>query len=207
MRARDVMTRPVVTVTPSTSAKQAAELFVRHGFTALPVVDDDGVLAGVVTEADILRDRIGPDPRALIHPDWPVRQAVSPGLTVDAVMTTDVITRGPNADAAELAKVMLEHHLRAVPIVDHGVVTGIVTRRDLLRTIARDDDAIATDVRRHLDRCFRRGDWSASVDGGVVTLTDEYGDETDQHIATVVASAVPGVVDVRIRTSQRGIRS
>jgi CBS domain-containing protein len=200
MRARDVMTKSVVTVGPSTSAKDAAELFVRHGFTALPVVDGHAVLLGVVTEADILRDRIGVDARSLIHPDWPVQATTAPAMTVDAVMTTEVVFRGPNADAAELARVMLERHIRAIPIVDNGTLVGIVTRRDLLRTIARDDAAIANEVRHHLERCFRRGDWSATVNNGVVTLVDEFGDEADRHIATVIASAVPGVADVHVVT-------
>jgi CBS-domain-containing membrane protein len=200
MRARDVMTRSVVTIGPSTSTKEAAELFVRHGFTVLPVIDGQGELAGVVTEADVLWNRIGADPRSLVHADWPVRATASPPVTVDVVMMRDVVFRGPNADAAELAQLMLERHIRAIPIVDGGTLIGIVTRRDLLRTIARDDEAIATDVRHQLERCFRRGDWSATVENGVVTLVDEFGDEADRHIATVVASAVPGVADVRMVT-------
>jgi CBS domain-containing protein len=116
------------------------------------------------------------------------------------VMTTDVIVRGPKADAAQVARDMLDHHLRAIPIVDEGKLVGIVSRRDLLRTIARDDELILLDVRRHLTRCFRRGDWSAAVTDGVVTLVDEYGSEEDRHVATVVACAVPGVVDVRVVT-------
>ncbi|MET0134718.1 MAG: CBS domain-containing protein [Kibdelosporangium sp.] len=200
MRARDVMTRSVVAVEPATLVKEAAELLVKYGFTTLPVADEDGRLVGVVTEADLLRDRIGVDPRSLVHPDWPVRSGGAPAPTVGAVMTTEVVFRGPNADAAELARVMLDKHLRAIPIVDAKLLVGIVTRRDLLRTIARDDQAITRDVRHHLARCFRRGDWSAAVEASVVTLVDEFGDESERHIATVIASAVPGVVDVKVVT-------
>jgi CBS domain-containing protein len=192
------MTSSVVTVGPSTSAKEVAGLFVRHGFTTLPVVDAFGSLIGVVTEADVLRDRIGVDARSLVHSDWPVQATNAPAPVVEAVMTKDVVFRGPNADAAELARVMLDRHIRAIPIVEQGTLVGVVTRRDLLRTIARDDEAIAKDVRHHLERCFRRGDWTATVEGGVVTLVDEVGDEADRHVATVVASAVPGVADVRV---------
>ncbi|TCO61964.1 CBS domain-containing protein [Actinocrispum wychmicini] len=198
MRARDVMTRPPVTVSPFTLAKEAANLLVENGFTTLPVVDADGRLVGMVTEADILSGRISVDPRSRMHSDWPVRPTSAPASTVGAVMTKDVITRGPNADAAELARIMLERHLRAIPIVDGEFLVGIVTRRDLLRTIARDDNAIAKDVRHHLELCFRRGDWDATVQDGVVTLADEFDDNADRHIATVVAGAVPGVVDVRV---------
>src|SRR6185295_16850678 len=58
MRARDLMTAPVITVQPWTSAKEAAELLSLHGFTALPVIDDDDHLIGIVTEADLIRGRI-----------------------------------------------------------------------------------------------------------------------------------------------------
>ncbi|WP_443667749.1 CBS domain-containing protein [Kibdelosporangium philippinense] len=104
MRARDVMTTDLVTVEPSTSAKQAAKLLVDNGFTTLPVVDSDGRMVGVGTEMDLLHDRIGVDPRALIHSDWPVHAAEQPASTAGAVTTTEVLTRGPNSDAAQLAR-------------------------------------------------------------------------------------------------------
>jgi CBS domain-containing protein len=185
-------------VNASTHTKQAAGILVRKGFSALPVVDADGLLVGVVTEADVLRDRITRDPRSLVHSDWPVAATDAPALTVGAVMTTDVVARGPDADAAELACVMLDRHLRAIPIVDSLRLLGIVTRRDLLRTIARDDETIARDVRNQLRACFGRGDWDAATQDGVVTLVDQFGDESERHIATVVVGAVPGVVDVRV---------
>jgi len=203
------MTRAVVTACPLTPVKEAAEVLVTNGFTTLPVVDADGLLVGVVTEADLLSGRIGVDARALVHSDWPVRPSVAPAATVGGVMTTDVIFRGPHADAAELAQIMLRDRLRAIPIVTDGQLVGIVTRRDLLRTIARSDDDIAKDVRHHLERCFQRGDWSATVRDGVVTLVDDFGDQSEQHIATVVASAIPGVTDVSVttRTADRTVRT
>lgn len=198
MLARELMTRSLVTVQASTLVKEAAELLVSKGFSTLPVVDDDGRLVGVVAEIDILRDRIGVDPRALVHPDWPVQAVSAAAPAVGAVMTTNVITSNPNADAAQLACLMLDNHLRAIPIVDSGQLVGIVTRRDLLCTIARADDTIERDVRRHLERCFRRGDWRATVENGVVTLVDEFHDEADRHIATVLVRAVSGVADVKV---------
>jgi CBS domain-containing protein len=202
MRARDVMSTSLVTVGPDTTAKEAAELLVTNGITTLPVVAADGTLVGIVTDVDLIRDRIGVDPRSLVHADWPVHKANGPAPpTVGATMTTEVIVRGPNTDAAQLARDMLDYHLRAIPIVADDKLVGIVTRHDLLRTVARDDRIIAQDVRRHLERGFRRGNWSASVADGVVTLVDEYGDETDRHIATVIANAIPGVVDVKVVTT------
>ena len=63
MRVRDVMSSPAVVVSPETPVKQAAAVFDEHGFTCLPVVDTDGKLVGVVSEADVLVNRFPPDPR------------------------------------------------------------------------------------------------------------------------------------------------
>ncbi len=73
MQARDVMTREVVTVGPETSAGYAAEVMAEHGFAALPVVDGDGRLVGIVAEADVLRDRMPPDPRLHLRRNAPLR--------------------------------------------------------------------------------------------------------------------------------------
>ena len=63
MQARDVMTSDVVTVGPDTSAKYAAEIMAGRGFAALPVVDDEQRLVGIIAEADVLRGRLPADPR------------------------------------------------------------------------------------------------------------------------------------------------
>ena len=100
MRARDVMTTALVTVTPSTSVKEAARLLVENGFTTLPVVDGAGGLAGVVTDVDVLRDRIAVDPRALVHGDWPVPAVRGPAPSlVGEVMTSEVVARSQYAQS------------------------------------------------------------------------------------------------------------
>jgi CBS domain-containing protein len=197
MRARDLMTSPVVTVGPDASVKEAARLLVDHGFAVLPVVDADDRLLGVVTEADLLRNRLLLDPRGLIHDPPPEPTAPAPP-TVAGVMTTDVLTAVPDTHTAELGRLMVDRHLRAVPVVDGDRLVGIVSRVDVLRTIARDDDTIARDVLGHLSAAGRRR-WQVSVTDGVVTLTSEGVDDTDRHIAAVVAGCAPGVVDVHIR--------
>ncbi len=198
MRAEDIMSSPVVKVRPETPAKAATALLATHGFTALPVVDQDDRLLGVVTEADLMRDRILPDPRASLwreHDDVPRPHAPD---TVGLVMSSPVTALPRHADAAELAKVMLHENIRSVPIVDGSRVVGIVTRRDLLRTIARDDLAIVADVRHQL-AAYAGGDrWTVSVRDGVVRVLDEFDDDTDRHVATVLAQAVPGVQSVEV---------
>jgi CBS domain-containing protein len=197
MRARELMTSPVVTVGPDAPVKEAARLIVTHGFAVLPVVDADDRLLGVVTEADLLRNRLLPDPRELIHDRPPAPVPLAPS-GVAGVMTTEVVTAMPDTHAAELGRLMVERHLRAVPVVDRDRLVGIVSRVDVLRTIVRDDDAIARDVAGHLSAAGRRR-WDVAVADGVVSLASEGADETDRHIATVVAGCTAGVVGVRIR--------
>jgi len=193
MRARDIMTSPVITVRPEMTIKEAAGLLATHGFTALPVVDDDDRLIGIVTEADLVRDRIPRDPRARILPAY--QPQTSPVTTrVGQVMSTPVTAMGPGADVADLASALLDARQRSMPIVDGSRVIGIVTRRDIVRTVARDDATVAADVQHRLEIYGGEGRWRVDVHDGVVTIGDKFDDEGDRHVATVLAEAVPGVV-------------
>lgn len=193
MRARDIMTAPVITVRPETTIKEAAALLAGHGFTALPVLDEDDRLIGIVTEADLVRDRVPRDPRALIHPG-PAPSTGPVTTAVGEVMTTPVTAMGPGTDVALLAKALLDDGHRSMPIVEGSTVVGIVTRRDIVRAIARDDDTIAADVRHRLEIYGSDRRWQVEVRDGVVSIADQFDDETDRHVATVLAEAVPGVV-------------
>lgn len=191
MRARDIMTRPVTTVGPDTPIKEAAAILAGNGFTALPVVAEDR-LVGIVTEADLVRDRVPRDPRARCHPGEELPTVAT--TTVGEVMTTPVVAMGPGTDVAVLSRALLDAGHRSMPIVDGSRVVGIVTRRDIVRVIARDDHAIAEDVRHRLEIYGGDRRWRVDVHDGMVSITDEFDDETDRHVATVLAEAVPGVV-------------
>jgi CBS-domain-containing membrane protein len=198
MRARDVMSSPVVTVTTGTTVKQAAELLAGNGFTALPVLDDDEQLIGIVTEADLVHDRFPRDARyRSAHPDYHSAPS-APTATVGDVMTSPVIGMGAGTDVVDLVTVMLDDRLRSIPIVDGSTVVGIVTRRDLLRVLARDDNEIAADIRRRLANYGRASRWTVEVHDGAVDVTDEFNDATDRHIAAVIVESVPGVTCVRV---------
>jgi len=198
MRAEDIMSSPVVKVRPETPAKAATALLAAHGFTALPVVDQDDQLLGIVTEADLMRDRILPDPRTRIWHDQESAPHSNAPDTVARVMSTPATGMPRHTDAAELAKVMLHNDIRSIPIVDGTRVVGIVTRRDLLRTIARDDLAIVADVRHQLAAYAGADRWTVTVRDGAVRILDEFDDDTDRHVATVLARAVPGVQSVEV---------
>src|SRR5687768_2845248 len=121
------MTRAVVTVGPMTSAKYAAERMARSGFAALPVVDDEGALIGIVAEADVLRHRLPEDPR--LHARRDEQPAPVPPLLVGELMTTAVRTVDVRADLADIARLFVDDGLRSVPVVENGRLAGIVSRR------------------------------------------------------------------------------
>jgi CBS domain-containing protein len=194
MRVKDFMTSAVITIRGDTPVKEAARLLVSHGYNLLPVVDDDGDLLGVVSEAHLIDGRILPDPRALIGsvpPASPTAQSVAELMTKDPVVVDSTV------DPAAVARLMLDHDLCAVPVVQEGRLAGIVTRRDVLGTLTRDDHDIAQDIRARL-RIVCRAAWGVEVANGVVTLTGHNAAPADRRAARIVAAARPGVLAVRV---------
>lgn len=202
MQARDVMTREVVTVGPETSAKYAGEVMAEHGFAALPVVDDDGRLVGIVAEADVLRDRVPPDPRLHLRRDGADQTALS--LLVHGVMTSDVRVVEPTADVADVARVFVDERLRSVPVVEGGRLVGIVSRRDLLRALVRPDEEIRHELLRLVEGYTGALDsWEVTVTEGLATIRRTRGvpeptAEVEQRALSALARTVGGVVDVRV---------
>ncbi|WP_344253050.1 CBS domain-containing protein [Pseudonocardia hydrocarbonoxydans] len=139
MRARDVMSSPVVFLRPRVPADAAAALLVSHGFTAAPVVDEDGRVVGIATEADLVRGRFVPE-------GWTVDERPEP--VVADVMTRSPICMRPEDDLADVVSTMLDAPIRSVPIVEDGRLVGIVSRRDVLRVVARGGAASLTGQRR-----------------------------------------------------------
>ena len=204
MQARDIMSNPVVTVTPDTTVKDAAELLASNGFTALPVVGADGGLAGVVTEADVVRDRFPRDPRYdVTEHNLPFAEKTTraPGTTVGEVMTAPAMIAGVDTDVVELVTAMLKNPVPSLPIVDGSRLVGVVTRRDLVRVLAREDKAISNDVRHQLEMYGAPYRWTVAVRDGAVAITDEFDSATDRHVATVLAEAVHGVTSVTVASA------
>jgi CBS domain-containing protein len=195
MRARDLMTAPVITVRSDSPVKNALELLTANSFTALPVVDDN-VLVGIVTEADLIQDRIPRDPRNR-QGELDTSQHRSAPMSVGSVMTSPVVTMGSGADLTDLCQALLDAHIRAMPIVDDAKVVGIVTRGDIVRVLARDDRAIAADIRHRLEIYGGPNRWRVDVQGGVARIVDSFDDSTDRHVAALLAQAVPGVIDAQ----------
>jgi CBS domain-containing protein len=205
VQVREVMTREVVTVGPATSAKYAAEVMADRGFAALPVVDDDQVI-GIVAEADVLRDRLPHDPRLHARRDEQPAPA-APSLLVRGVMTTPVRTVEAGADVADVARLFVDDRLRSVPVLEHGRLVGIVSRRDVLRTLVRPDAEIRADLLRLVeDYTGDLGAWDVDVVEGMVTIRRTRGApqvsrDVEERALRALAASVAGVVDVQVPLS------
>ncbi|MFC4944926.1 HPP family protein [Pseudonocardia sp. GCM10023141] len=198
MRVREIMTSPAVVLAPELAVKRAAAVLALHGFTGAPVVDGAGHLVGVVNEQDLLADRFPPDPRTPIleRPARPVADAVSD------VMQRHVFVADPQESVADLVAVLRSADVRSVPVVENDVVVGVVTYRDLVRALARDDVLIEADVRRRLDIFGGIGQWGVTVRDGAVTLTDDHDDPADRGVAMRVAESVIGVTRCTVVSRQ-----
>jgi len=139
MRASDVMTSPVITIPELTPIPAAAALLASHGFTSAPVVDSRRRMIGIVTESDLVRGQI--------RPEGASAGAEPVGATVSGVMTADPLFARPEDDLAEVVWRMQDGSVRSVPIVRDEELVGIVTRRDVLRVIAR-GELTSDDVRQ-----------------------------------------------------------
>ncbi|HZB60493.1 MAG TPA: CBS domain-containing protein [Actinomycetota bacterium] len=187
MRVRDVMASPVVTVAPDAALKEVASLLVERRINAVPVVDAGDRLIGIVSEADLLSLETGQVAAA----------GGAPPHSAGEVMRQSVYTVTGDTDATAAARLMLRHRLKSVPVVDADQVVGMVTRRDLLRLLARSDEDIRADLERRVAQeleALRHA--VVEVRDGVVTVD---ADGPCRQLVEQLARAVPGVVEVRSR--------
>ncbi|MDQ7246778.1 CBS domain-containing protein [Dongia sedimenti] len=150
MRADEIMTSPVVTVTPDTPASRIAKLLLENHVSAVPVVDASGAPLGIVSEGDLLRrDESG---RAARRAWWlemlaegePLSQEYLSQLrTKDQpakeIMSAPVVTVTEASDVAELAHLFSSYRIKRVPVLRDGRVVGIVSRVDLLRSFDKEE--------------------------------------------------------------------
>ena len=198
MRAKDIMSRPVHTVRADDTVERAAALLTEHDITAAPVIDGADELVGMVSEGDLLWHRVPSDPTAHV---WRTREAdlADRPRFVRDVMSANVVAVWPDADVADAAELMLARNVRSVPVVEDGDLLGIVSRRDILRSVVRTDDVVLRDVQQRLDAyagAQRR--WTAQVTDGVAMVEGRYDTGFDRTILEVLVRTVPGVAAVRL---------
>ena len=115
MKVKDVMTSKVITAREDQTRQQAARLLAQHHISGLPVVKDDNLLVGVVTEYDIIAKE---------------------GKTVGDIMTRGVISVAPDTDLEEASHILVHERIKRLPVLDQGKVVGIISRGDVVKEIA-----------------------------------------------------------------------
>jgi CBS domain-containing protein len=211
-RVSDVMTTSVVTVDRTTSYQEIDRLLTERRISGMPVLKMGRLVAGVVSEADLLAAEdetarqarlAGSIGRHGMSQLWHRKQPHS-SLTAGTLMTAPAITIGPDATIPAAARLMNTHHIRRLPVVDEdGMIVGIVSRRDLLSVFLRPDADLARDVRQVLDELPLADpeEAMAAVKHGVVTLTGTIcsGSGEDQDLMPLALRLIwdiDGVVDV-----------
>ncbi len=212
MKIKEVMTRDVVTVGPDMLLKEAAELLGRLGISGLVVVDSDGAVVGVLSEADILVKEGG---ERAVHTGilgWlfeagaaDLAQKLS-ARTVGEAMTTPALTIGPERPVHEAATRMIEDGVNRLPVLENGKLVGIVSRADLVRAFTRTDEEIADEIRNEI---VKRTLWLApdaveiTVERGNVVLAGQVETATDAELLPVFVERVPGVISVSTELTSR----
>lgn len=214
MRARDVMTRDVTTVTPETSVTAAAKLMLERRISGVPVVDDAGQIIGIITEGDLMR-------RAELVTErrpWWIDLASSPerrarayakahGLTVKDVMTKKVVTIDEHEPLDRIAMTFEEQGIKRAPVVQGGKMIGIVSRANLLQGLAAgsigdtdpDDDEIRSAIltTAQEDASVRGPLVDVTVANGVVHLWGNVASEAERDAIRVVAENTEGAREVK----------
>jgi CBS domain-containing protein len=146
--AKDIMTVNVHTVTAETSVDELARLFAETGVNAMPVVDAEGRLKGIVTQTDLVeQDRPLHIPKVVSIFDWVIyleseknfREELEriSARKVGEICSRDVVTCRPDTAVPAIADLMVKHKAHLVPVVENGKILGVVARLDIIRSMGR----------------------------------------------------------------------
>ncbi len=214
MEARDIMSRPVVTVALDTTVADLARIMVEQRISGVPVMDK-GAMVGIVTEGDLLRRaEIGSEHgrsrwAELVFANWNLAAEYTKehGRKASDVMTQPVVTVAATATIGEIADILESRHIRRVPVVEDGKLVGIVSRANLVQALASSGATLQSsttvldrDIRAKL--CSELGEqpWSfppteanVIVDHGEVHLWGYIATESARRAILVTAENIPGV--------------
>jgi len=215
MRAHQIMTRSVISVSPDTSIVEAANIMLKRHVSGLTVVDETGKLVGVVSEGDFIRrSEIGTGRkrgrwlRFIMGPGSSASDFVQEhGRKVAEVMTASPVTITEDTALAEIVDLMERNNVKRLPVVRGDLLVGIVSRANLLQAVAglaRDvPDPTADDdhIRSRIINTMERNDWcpfglNVIVRDGIVHLSGVITEESARQAAVVAAENVVGVKKV-----------
>lgn len=216
MIARDIMTTAVHMIAPDADVRAAARLMVEAGVSALPVVDGNEALLGIVSEGDLVRRA---ELRTARRRSWWLELFTTPetmakdyvkqhALKVRDVMSSPAISIAEGTPLAEIAALLERHGIKRVPVLKGRAVVGIVSRADLVKALARQAVEPAADtadsaIRNTFLQRYRAQPWAPagggigfSVSAGVVVLSGLVNSKEQRAALGVMAETIPGVVKV-----------
>jgi CBS domain-containing protein len=204
MKIKELMTEDVVAIAPETPIKQVAAILSTNHISGAPVCDRNGVVLGVISEADILRKEEGVSAEVGGSFSWLLRRLDGETAKVSArtaaeAMTSPAVTIRATASTAVAARLMIERRINRLPVVSNGDLVGIITRADLVRAFHRPDTAIADEIREDV---IAHALWlpgealDLTVRDGVVTISGLVETEADAEVAERLIRRIPGVLDV-----------
>ncbi|MAL80451.1 MAG: hypothetical protein CMN55_15320 [Sneathiella sp.] len=215
MQVKDIMTTTVAVVQPDTSIQEIAKLLLERRISAVPVVDANGQILGIVSEGDLMRrSETGTDR----HPSWWLSLVASPeerainyikshGGHARDIMTSDLFSIGPDAPLEEVAKTLEKHRIKRLPVLRNDRLIGIVSRADLLQGLvafqagngtSADDVALKAAVEAVLSEAdIRREFVSVVVSGGIAHLWGAVESEAEKKAVSIAVENVPGVKGVQ----------
>ena len=215
MNAGDVMAINVITVSPAASVREVATLLLNHHISALPVVEGDGSLVGIISEGDLVRRaELGTDQRrswwldllsGRTNETLALEYVKSHARKVEDVMTRDVVTATPTTPLRDIAALLEKKGIKRVPIVENGKLVGIVSRANLIQALAgtlpeiKDVSTSDSLIRQKVMAKFETEEWSkhstlnATVAAGTVQLWGFVGSDAEKEAARVAAELIPGV--------------
>jgi CBS domain-containing protein len=215
MRAHQIMTRPVITVTPETTIVKAANTMLYRHISGLPVVDAAGKLVGIISEGDFIRrSEIGTQRKRgkflkfILGAGREASDFVHEyGGRAGEIMTLEPLTISEDADLEEIVELMEKHHVRRLPVMRGDKLVGIVSRSNLLQAVASlarqipDPTADDDHIRNRIIDALEKQDWcpfglSVIVRDGIVHLSGVITDERARQAAIVAAEGVSGVTKV-----------
>ena len=146
LRAKDIMTRDPITLSPETEIAEAAKFLLEKNINGVPVVGGTGQLVGILCQSDLIKQQKQlPIPSvftlldgfipltSMKHLEKEVRKIT--GTTVARTMTPNPVTVGPDMTIQEIAGLMVDKNFHTLPVVDSGKLVGIVGKEDVLRTM------------------------------------------------------------------------
>ena len=203
MKAKDVMSRQVFTLSPDNSVAHAAQIMLDNAVSGLPVMDSEGALVGIVTEGDLVRRmELGhATPSDMSRPEAYDDFVKSNSWRVADVMTTPVVTATEDATVEEIARLFDAHKIKRMPVIRDGQLVGLVSRADLLQVVARSkppaiaggDDALSISIASRLRGVLQAANPPAvSVIGGMVHLRGTIRSESERRAIRAIVDGIPG---------------